>query len=207
VFGRLTIAVAAAALTASAGDPKIPRKSPELVVATHGGGQLRLSEYRGKVVLLEVLLTTCPHCQHSAQMLNRMQAEYGPRGFQAIGVAFTETDQNQIENFIRTFGVKYPVGYVPRETIYKYLGADAATGIHVPNLVFIDHQGIIRHHSLLQGDSETAREDNVRVRLQDLLKEQARPATARKPRPSLIPTALSVTTRAVPRSASTIPGT
>jgi peroxiredoxin len=175
----LALIAAATALAVAAAGQKVPRKSPELLLSTHGGGQLRLSEYHGKVVLVEVLLTTCPHCQHSAQMLNRLQAEYGSRGFQAIGVALSETDQNQIENFIRAFGVKYPVGYVPRETIYKYLGADPATGIHVPHLVFIDRQGVIRHQSLLQGDTETAREDNVRPRLEDLLKEQ-RSAARRK---------------------------
>ncbi|HET8548587.1 MAG TPA: TlpA disulfide reductase family protein, partial [Bryobacteraceae bacterium] len=151
----LTAAAALLGVGASLFAAKVPRKSPELVIAAHDGGQLRLSELRGKVVVVEVLLTTCPHCQHSAEMLNRMQTRYGARGFQAIGVGFNESDKSQIENFVRTFGVKYPVGYVPRETIYKYLQADPATGIHVPNLVFIDRRGVIRHQSLPQGDSET----------------------------------------------------
>jgi peroxiredoxin len=180
---RLIAASAALVLAAAVFAQKLPRKSPELDIAAHDGGHIRLSDYQGKVVLVEVLLTTCPHCQHSAEMLNRMQAQYGTRGFQAIGVAFNETDKNQIENFMRTFGVKFPVGYVERQTIYKYLQVDPNAGIHVPNLVFIDRHGVIRHQSLPQGDSETAREDNVRVRLEDLLREQARPA-ARKSRPS-----------------------
>ena len=169
-------------LSAPALAAKVPRKSPELTIATHEGGQVRLSDYRGKVILVEVLLTTCPHCQHSAQMLNRMQAEYGARGFQAVGVAFNESDKTQIPEFVRRYGVKYPVGFVPRDAIYRYLQADPNTGIHVPNLVFIDRDGMIRHQSLPQGDSETAREDNVRPLLEQLLKEKPREGKARASR-------------------------
>jgi peroxiredoxin len=169
----LAIALAACGLAVAA---KVPRKSPELVIPTHDGKQVRLSDYRGKVVVIEVLLTTCQYCQRSAQMLNRLQAEYGARGFQAIGVAFNDLDKDQIGNFARAFGVKFPVGFVPRDAIYNYLQADKSIGIHVPNLVFIDRSGTIRHQSLPQGDSETSREDNVRPLIEQFLREKPRAA-------------------------------
>lgn len=47
---------------------EVPRKAPELVVQLPEGGQKLLSDYRGKVVCVEFLFTTCPHCQHSSQV-------------------------------------------------------------------------------------------------------------------------------------------
>jgi peroxiredoxin len=176
-FGLL---LAGAALLVPA---ELPRKSPELAIGMPDGGQISLSQYRGKVVLVEFLVTTCPHCQHAAQVMNRLQAEYGPKGFQAIGVAFNEQDKGQITNFVRAFGVKYPIGFAPRETAYKYLQADINTGFHVPQLVFIDRSGVIRLQSLPREDHVTAREDNIRNWLDKLLKEPAaaRRSTSRKP--------------------------
>ncbi len=64
---------------------EVPRPAPELVIRQVNGKQLLLSQYRGKVVALEFLQTTCPHCQTCSALLNKMYQEYGPRGFQPIG--------------------------------------------------------------------------------------------------------------------------
>jgi hypothetical protein len=98
-------------------------------------------------------------------------AEYGPRGFQALACAFDPMAKMVVPDFVREFKVTYPVGYCSRETVYKFLGANLDYGIHVPQLVFIDRSGVIRYQSLFRGDGETAREERVRARLEELLKE------------------------------------
>ena len=54
------------------------------------GHQTLLSSYRGKVMALLFVHTTCPHCQHASQVFTEIQKEYGPRGFQALDVAFND---------------------------------------------------------------------------------------------------------------------
>ena len=66
---------------------EVPRQSPEYALTLPGGQQELLSKYKGKVVVLEFLFTTCPHCQKSATIFSKLQQEYGPKGFQALGVA------------------------------------------------------------------------------------------------------------------------
>ena len=66
------------------------RKAPEVAFTVPGKGQELLSQYRGKVVALEFIFTTCPHCQAASQMMSRFQNELGSRGFQAIDVAFND---------------------------------------------------------------------------------------------------------------------
>ena len=65
----------------------VPRPAPELVINFPGGKQTLISSYRGKVVLCEILFTTCPHCQHESQLVSKLYQEYGARGFQPVGLA------------------------------------------------------------------------------------------------------------------------
>jgi protein-disulfide isomerase len=56
------LAIGAAAVTAMA---PLPRKSPEFTIVEPSGKQTLLSSYKGKVVVLEFISTSCPHCQQN----------------------------------------------------------------------------------------------------------------------------------------------
>jgi peroxiredoxin len=171
----LSVMMAGSAVAAT-----VPRPAPEFVVQIPKGNQLLLSQYRGKVVCLEFLLTTCVHCQNASQLLSRLQAEYGPKGFQALGVAFNDMAAMLVPDFVRDYKINYPVGFSPREPIINFLEVNANTALHVPQLVFIDKKGVIRHQSLPQGDSVTHTEANMRKVIEQLLAEPA-PSSGKKP--------------------------
>jgi peroxiredoxin len=177
---RLFQALAISILVAgSAAAVTVPRPAPEFAVQMPNGSQILLTQYRGKVVLMEFLYTTCPHCQNASRIMNKLQAEYGPRGFQAIGVAFNEMAKMLVPDFVRDFNVSYPVGFSPREPITNFLQANENEALHVPQLVFIDKKGFIRHQSQPRGDSITATEPNMRKMIEQLLAEPA-PASSRR---------------------------
>src|ERR1700761_7237404 len=75
------------------------RKSPELAFTLPGQGQRLLSQYRGKVVALEFILTTCPHCQAQSKVMNNMQERYGSQGLQVLDVAIDANAGALVENF------------------------------------------------------------------------------------------------------------
>jgi peroxiredoxin len=164
---------AAGSLAASAA--AVPRKSIEFAVQMPQGGEIPLTQYRGKVLIVEFLITTCPHCQHAAQLLTKMQAEYGPKGFQAIGVSFDPMPRLVVPDFVQSLGLRHPVGYSTREKVYEFLDADLNYAIHVPQLVFVDKQGVVRHQSKPREDAETGKEETVRAWIEKLLKEPKRP--------------------------------
>ena len=58
----------------------VPRPSPDFAVNLTDGRQIHVNEYKGKVVVLAFILTTCPHCQFTSQVLTKLQQEYAPRG-------------------------------------------------------------------------------------------------------------------------------
>jgi thiol-disulfide isomerase/thioredoxin len=163
----------------------VPRPAPEFSAKLPNGGQILLSKYRGKVVALEFLFTTCPHCQHASQLMSQLQTEYGPKGFQALGVAFNDMSQMLVSDFVRDFKVNYPVGFSTREPVNTFLQNDPNNALHVPQIVFIDRKGMIRHQSLPRGDANTATETFMRKTIEGLLKEPAatatKPTTAKKP--------------------------
>ena len=66
-----------------------PRPAPELVIKSATGQEQLLSKFRGKVVAVEFLLTTCPHCQKASQNLQKLYKELGPQGFQPCSLFFS----------------------------------------------------------------------------------------------------------------------
>ena len=180
----MRIALIATGLTLAATSlfaAEIPRKAPEVAVVLPQGGQKLLSEYRGKVVCLEFLFTTCPHCQHSAQVLSQLQTEFGPQGFQALGIAFNPMAKMLVPDFVRDFKVNFPVGYTEnRNTVNGFLQNPDDNALHVPQLVFIDRKGMIRKQSLPRGDAETGDPANMRKLIEQLLAEPAGAAPAKR---------------------------
>lgn len=152
---------------------EVPRKAPEFAVQIPKGGQVMLSQYRGKVLCVEFLYTTCPHCQHASQLMSKLQTEYGPKGFQAVGIAFNEMSNMLVPDFVRDFKVNYPVGSGTREAVHSFLQNDPSHSLHVPQIVFIDKKGMIRHQSLPREDIQSATEPFMRKTIEMLLKEPA----------------------------------
>jgi len=181
LFFNASTVTALVATAALAG--QVPRPAPDFTASLPGGNQLRLSDYRGKVVCLEFLFTTCPHCQHASQLMNNLQAEYGPRGFQALGVAFNDMSNMLVPDFIRDFKISYPVGWSPREPVIAFLQNNPDYALHVPQIVMIDKSGTIRVQSQAQGDATTATEANLRKHIEELLKEPGPPASKKSTTP------------------------
>src|SRR5690348_16642810 len=70
--------------------PAVPRKAAEFVFKMPDGSQQLLSSHRGKTVVLALMYTTCPHCQHTAQVLTKIQTEYAARGVEMLGAVFDQ---------------------------------------------------------------------------------------------------------------------
>jgi thiol-disulfide isomerase/thioredoxin len=180
---RIFVPGAALALIAGCllfADTNTLRKAPELAFNIPGQGQRLLSQYRGKVVGLEFILTTCPHCQAASRTMTKLQEEYGPRGFEALDVAINALDENRTpadadaitQAFQRNFQVGFPVGWIPRDQMMAFMGFSLAERMVVPQLVLIDRKGYI-HYQTPAGDSDDwnklMKEDAIRQHIEELL--------------------------------------
>src|SRR4051812_18284276 len=131
---------------------EVPRRAPEFAVQMPAGGQVLLSQYKGKVVILEFGFTTCPHCQASSRLLTQLYAEYGPKGFQPIFVAFNDMANMLVTDFVKQNGVTFPAGSSLRGPVMNYLGVTENDRLSVPQIVIIDRKGMIRQQSVPAGD-------------------------------------------------------
>ena len=171
VFAVKRIALQLLLLTASvaclfSAEPGAVRKAPELAFKVPGQGDELLSQYRGKVVALEFIKTTCPHCQAASRLMTQCQEQYGSRGFQALDVAINAQDEGQNESqanvlvasFSQNYRVGFPVGWTTRDQFLQFMSFSIMQLTVVPQLVIIDRSG-------------TMKEDTIRQRLEQLLAE------------------------------------
>ncbi|HOL70568.1 MAG TPA: TlpA disulfide reductase family protein [Bryobacteraceae bacterium] len=150
---------------------QVPRPAPELVIRQVNGKQLLLSQFRGKVVAVEFLQTTCPHCQTCSALLNKMYQEYGPRGFQPIGIAFNDMATMLVPDYVKQLGLKFPIGVGTRDEVVGFLQHPVMEIMYVPQLVFIDRKGVIRAQHAGGSDFFKNEEANMRKQIEALLNE------------------------------------
>ena len=114
-------------------------KAPALELKDLRGRVRRLSDYRGKVVLLNFWATWCPPCRAEVPDLVRWQREYDKAGLQVIGITYPPTNRAQVRRFLRRHHVNYPVLLGTRAT--KTLFDEGET---LPFTVVIDREGNVR---------------------------------------------------------------
>src|SRR5277367_5108479 len=165
---RLFLALSLVSLSVFA-QPPTPRKAPEITIVEPSGKQSLLTSYRGKVVAMAFVSTVCSHCQAECQVLTKLQGELGPKGFQALAVAFIESTPPQVDNFIHRFNIGFPVGYAARQTVTDYLQLNDKDAWNIPQIVLIDRKGLIVAQSMPKGSEKLQEENSLRKKITDLL--------------------------------------
>ncbi len=157
---------------------QVPRPAGEFAIKMPNGQTTLLSQYAGKVVLLAFISTTCPHCQHTTQVLSAIQNEYASRGVQILAAAFNPEAAQLVPGFIAQFRPTFPVGSSDRDPVLEYEQASMAKPNYVPDLIFIDRNRVIRAQHDGGDDFFKEQEKNIREMLDTLLKEPVKSAKA-----------------------------
>lgn len=109
---------------------------------TLDGKQMQLSDYRGKVVVLNFWATWCPPCVEETPSLNQLQAWIQPRGGIVLGIS-ADTDASAYEQFLKDHGVIFPTyrDLIERSSL-SAIGLDYGTSMY-PETYIIDRHGRI----------------------------------------------------------------
>jgi len=136
---------------------------------------LRFSQYRGRVLLVAFIQTTCPHCQQLTNELTLIARDYAARGVQVLECAFDENAAAALPEFLERFHPPFPVGYSTSAAVMAYLQYSIIDPrpVMVPQMVFLDRAGVIR--AQYPGESDFFRNvgPNVRAQLDRMLAEPA----------------------------------
>lgn len=90
--------------------------------AVKPGETLKLSSLNGRVVLLDVFSSKCPHCVDHAPHVAEIYNLYRQKGFTVLGLATDQSDRAEdVKSFISTARIAYPVGFLTAEVIVYFL--------------------------------------------------------------------------------------
>ncbi|MBE3551969.1 MAG: TlpA family protein disulfide reductase [Kyrpidia tusciae] len=126
---------------AGGGGPKaaVGQSAPELTLTDLEGRTFHLSDYRGRVVVLNFFTSWCPPCQQEAPDLARFARSAGP------GTVLVMVDRGEAEGPVRRFIQQYGIdAHVVMDPDNRASQAFGVTG--QPETFIIDRQGIIRRH-------------------------------------------------------------
>jgi peroxiredoxin len=110
--------------------------APAFTLTDLDGKPVSLSDFRGKVVVLDFWATWCPPCRMEIPDFTDLQKEYGSQGVQIVGIALDEPDK--VQAFARQNGINYPVLLGSDEISMKYGGIEG-----IPTTFIIDKSGEI----------------------------------------------------------------
>lgn len=119
--------------------PESERKpAPEFTLKDTDGKLVRLSDYRGKVVLLDFWATWCDPCRIEIPWFMDLERRNKDKGFAVLGVSMDDEGWEVVKPFLSQLGVNYRVLIGNDETSQLYGGVDA-----LPTTFLIDRGGRI----------------------------------------------------------------
>lgn len=115
--------------------------APDFNLPSVDGTEIKLSDYKGKVVILDFWATWCPPCRRGIPDLISIKKEYESKGIEIIGISLdkiTRGTEGQIVPFMKEYGINYPVVHGNYEVAEKFGGIRS-----IPTSFVIDTNGKI----------------------------------------------------------------
>ena len=131
---------------------------PDMVLQQVGGGEWRLGDFRGKVVLVNLWATWCGPCLEEVPGLVQVAESMGPKGLAVMGLSLdaggaTAENLGKIGRYVQRYGVKYPITF-PEAGSQMEFGVDG-----IPTSILVDREGRVAKlyvgavgHEVLQRD-------------------------------------------------------
>lgn len=110
--------------------------APRFALKDLNGRTVRLSDYRGKVVVINFWATWCPPCRAEMPDLIRLQREHAAQGLQIIGITYPPEKKTRVRRFARSLKVNYPIILGTRELKARFSSDDT-----LPLTVVINRDG------------------------------------------------------------------
>ncbi|MEG3638186.1 TlpA disulfide reductase family protein [Magnetococcus sp. PR-3] len=120
----------------------------DIALTTLAGHSVKLADFKGKVILVNYWATWCPPCLAEIPDLIQAQNDFGPKGFQVVGIDYQDrADLETLKRFVKRKRINYPIiRDTPKKThtISKAMGGVFA----LPMSLLIDRDGkIIKTHT------------------------------------------------------------
>ena len=119
--------------------PKVGTVAPDFALKSSNGKNLKLSEHRGEVVMINFWATWCGPCRQEMPLLNRLHEQYRKAGFTLLGISVDDKPQ-AAQEMARQLGVGFPVLFDSEKQVSRRYDVDA-----MPTTLIIDRDGKVRY--------------------------------------------------------------
>lgn len=150
------------AATTLASSDMIGQPARDFALKSSTGENLRLSEYRGDVVMINFWATWCGPCRQEMPLLDDLYSRYQRVGFTLLGVNIDD-DSRRAMKMIEELGVSFPVLFDSSKEVSKLYEVEA-----MPVTVLVDRAGIVRH---IHHGYKPGYEDKYLTEIRALLRE------------------------------------
>ncbi len=113
--------------------------APDFVLKSATGKNLRLSEYRGDVVMINFWATWCGPCRQEMPLLDELYDRYQRVGFNLLGVNIDD-DSRRAMAMVNELGISFPVLFDEDKKVSKLYEVEA-----MPLTILLDREGTVRH--------------------------------------------------------------
>lgn len=123
-------------------------KAAEFALKSVDGKTVKLSDYKGKIVILDFWATWCPPCRKGIPDLISIQKEF-KKDVVVIGISVDTQTKKDVPGFVANYGINYPVVYFDEKVVKDYGGISA-----IPTSFVVDQKGNIvdQHIGLVSKD-------------------------------------------------------
>ena len=136
--------------------------APDFVLKSDSGENLRLSEFRGEVVMINFWASWCGPCRQEMPLLDELYAQYQPMGFTILGVN-VEEDSTKARKMLGDSPVNFPVLFDNDSEVSKLYNVVA-----MPSTVLVDRNGNVRYlHQGYKPGYEEAYQQQVRALIRE----------------------------------------
>ena len=136
---------------AQSGPPKVGQSAPDFTLTQLDGGQVKLSELRGRVVLLNFWSTTCPPCRAEMPDLESVYGEVKDKGGVVVAVDQREPP-DAVRRFVTELHLTFPVGIDADGSLFSLYGVQ-----FLPTSFVVDKNGVVRYMRVGQMEKEAIR--------------------------------------------------
>lgn len=113
-------------------------------IARPDGSTFKLSDFKGKIVVVDFWATWCPPCREQAPQLAKLSQKYRGKGLEVVGLSLNEKkDQAEVLEFVKSAGMNYRIGYAGDRISAGFLtGTEDETGMPpIPQLFIFGRDG------------------------------------------------------------------
>ena len=141
-------------------ETKIP--APDFTLKSRSGENMKLSELKGQVVLLNFWASWCGPCRHEMPILDAIHKKYEPLGFTVLGINVDKKSEKAAA-YLKDTPVNFPVLYDPSSKVSELYSVSA-----MPSTAFIDRDGNVR---FVHAGYKTGDEKKYRKMIKELMRE------------------------------------